>query len=344
MPPHAIATFLRACARRRLATAGLLGVVVTSTAHAQVVLDPAFSSDTVGAGEYAPGLTTDYLIREAYGRRAGDNLFHRFSRFDIPTGQSATFVEDAPGSGIRRVVAHVGGATVTRIDGVLRSTIPGADLYLYNARGVVVGPEGRLDLQGSFHASTASDLHFADGVRFGDSTPGAVVTLTSADPTAWGFLSTPAPITLEGDTLAGRAASLVVPDDATLSLVGGAITIDGPGAPGSTPSLAAPSGTWPSSPSVQRARSRSPTARVPHPTSRPSRPSPRSSSVSTRSSTRAGATIRPSWCAATRSRSTTRRSSPTTSVPPRIPAARSTSRCGARSGSATRRPARARRS
>ncbi|MCB9725886.1 MAG: CHAT domain-containing protein [Spirochaetaceae bacterium] len=243
MPPHAIATFLRACARRRLATAGLLGVVVTSTAHAQVVLDPAFSSDTVGAGEYAPGLTTDYLIREAYGRRAGDNLFHRFSRFDIPTGQSATFVEDAPGSGIRRVVAHVGGATVTRIDGVLRSTIPGADLYLYNARGVVVGPEGRLDLQGSFHASTASDLHFADGVRFGDSTPGAVVTLTSADPTAWGFLSTPAPITLEGDTLAGRAASLVVPDDATLSLVGGAITIDGPGAPGSTPSLAAPSGT-----------------------------------------------------------------------------------------------------
>ncbi|MAG29964.1 MAG: hypothetical protein CL908_03605 [Deltaproteobacteria bacterium] len=221
---------------RVLATCCLLGPLLAATAGGQVVLDPDFSSDTVGPGQYAAGMNTDYLVRESYGRRAGDNLFHRFVRFDVPTGQSATFVEDAPGSGIRRVVSYVGGSSASRIDGVLRSTIPNADLYFYNARGVVFGPNARLDLQGAFHTGTADHIRFRDDARFGETPSGTSVTLSAADPVAWGFLSVPAAISVEG-------SSLIVPDDTSLALVGGPLSIAGSGSPPTRATLAAPSGS-----------------------------------------------------------------------------------------------------
>lgn len=219
-----------------LVAAAVAGSVFVAPASAQVVLDPAFSPDLVGPGQYAPGMNTDYLIRESYGQRSGNNLFHRFVRFDVPAGQSATFIEDAPGSGIDRIFASVGGASASRIDGILRSTIPGADLFFYNARGVIFGPNAQLDLQGAFHTSSADSIRFADDVQFGETAMGTSVTITSASPAAWGFLSAnPAEIAVEG-------ASLSVPVDSALSLTGGDLRIEGPGTPALTPTLSAPSG------------------------------------------------------------------------------------------------------
>ncbi|MFK7895651.1 MAG: filamentous hemagglutinin N-terminal domain-containing protein [Myxococcota bacterium] len=216
-----------------IGVAGLVGFA--GVAHSQVVLDPSFSPDTVAHGEYAPGQNTDYLIRESYGQRSGDNLFHRFTRFDIPAGESATFVADAPGSGIQRIISHVGGASPSQIDGVLRSTIPGADLYLLNPRGVIFGSGASLDLAGAFYASSADHLRFQDNVRFGDTEGGPSITLSAAEPAAWGFLqSAPAEI-------ASLGAELVVPENEALSLVGGNLRIEGPGTT-SFPNLAAPSG------------------------------------------------------------------------------------------------------
>ena len=85
----------------------LAALLMSGPSAAQVVLDPDFSPDTVTSGEFAPGQTTDYLIRESFGQRSGNNLFHRFSSFDLPAGQSATFVEDAAGSGIRLSLIHI---------------------------------------------------------------------------------------------------------------------------------------------------------------------------------------------------------------------------------------------
>jgi filamentous hemagglutinin family protein len=213
----------------------VLSILIAGIAPAQVVLDPGFSAETVTMGEYAPGQTTDYLIRESYGRRAGDNLFHRFSRFDIPAGESATFIEDAAGSGIRRIISHIDSSSASRIDGVLRSTIPNADLYLLNPRGVVFGSGASLDLAGAFYASSAENLRFADGIRFGEIESGPAITLSTAAPSAWGFLSdAPAEIAVEG-------ARLGVTNDQALSLVAGRLRIEGPGTPGA-PNLAAPSG------------------------------------------------------------------------------------------------------
>ena len=212
-----------AAALTTLTTLTTLTAIVASApllphpAAAQVVLDPTFSNDTVGPGEYAPGLNTDYLIRESYGQRQGSNLYHRFVRFDVPTGTSATFIEDAPGSGIQRIISHVGGTTPSMIDGVIRSTIPGADLYLFNSRGVIFGPNASLDVLGAFHVSSANRIRFgASEPDFGIVGAGAPVTLSAAAPAAWGFLSAaPAEVAVEGGSLSVR-------DGHDLSVVGGA--------------------------------------------------------------------------------------------------------------------------
>ena len=48
------------------------------------------------------------------------------------------------------------GGQQSLIDGMLRTTIPGANLYLLNPAGVFFGPNASLDTSGSFHVSTAA--------------------------------------------------------------------------------------------------------------------------------------------------------------------------------------------
>src|SRR5918998_1223267 len=137
----------------RRAHAVAVALVVSSAGSpvaAQVVLD-----GTTGPAGALGG--PDYAIGAELGRRAGANLFHSFARFGLRTGESATF--SGP-EGIANVIGPVTGGERSDIDGTLRSTIPGADLWFLNPAGVVFGPNARLDLQGSFHVSTADELRF----------------------------------------------------------------------------------------------------------------------------------------------------------------------------------------
>ena len=82
------------------------------------------------------------------------------------------------------------------------------------------GPNATLDINGSFHASTADVLRFADGAMF-SARLNEKSTLTVASPAAFGFLSEkPAGIAIEG-------SRLEVPKSETLSLVGGDVKIVG---------------------------------------------------------------------------------------------------------------------
>ena len=82
------------------------------------------------------------------------------------------------------------------------------------------GPNATLDVQGSFHVSTADYLRLADGARF-FARLSEQSTFSVAPPVAFGFLGpTPEPITVNG-------SALQVPRGETLSLVGGEITIAG---------------------------------------------------------------------------------------------------------------------
>jgi filamentous hemagglutinin family protein len=151
-------------ARRARAVAATLAVASAgSPVAAQVVLD-----GTTGPAGALAG--PDYAIRADLGRRAGGNLFHSFERFSIPSRGSATFSGPA---GIENVISRVTGGERSDIDGVLRSSISGADLWFLNPAGVVFGPNMRLDLQGSFHVSTADELRFEDGAAFCAADPNA---------------------------------------------------------------------------------------------------------------------------------------------------------------------------
>ncbi|MCP5449188.1 MAG: filamentous hemagglutinin N-terminal domain-containing protein [Gammaproteobacteria bacterium] len=176
-------------------------------AHAGVTTD-----GTLGQGGALPG--PNYQIPADLGQQVGGNLFHSFGQFSIDTGESATF--SGPNS-VNNIIGRVTGGEASFIDGTIRSTIPGANLYLLNPAGLLFGENATLDVSGSVHVSTADYLRLGDDGRFDAHTPGDSV-LTVAPVATFGFLDPPAPITVNGGFLR-------VPDGQTLSLIGGDITL-----------------------------------------------------------------------------------------------------------------------
>src|SRR5689334_21512185 len=85
-------------------------VVHASSAVAQIKTD-----GTVGAAVTLAG--PNYAVGPALGRQVGSNLFHRFSTFNLASGEVATFT--GPGS-VANVLARVTGGSPSSIDGTLR--------------------------------------------------------------------------------------------------------------------------------------------------------------------------------------------------------------------------------
>ena len=156
--------------------------------NAEIIID-----GTLGPSRALPG--PDYLISADLGRQIGGNLFHSFQDFNLNSAESATF--SGPNS-ISTILSRVIDGNSSTIDGNIRSTIPNADMYFLNPYGIVFGENAKLDVQGSFHASTADYLHLKDGGRFDAKEPNNSL-LTVAPVEAFGFLnSTVAPISVEG--------------------------------------------------------------------------------------------------------------------------------------------------
>ncbi|MBY0431163.1 MAG: filamentous hemagglutinin N-terminal domain-containing protein, partial [Rhodospirillales bacterium] len=160
---------------KRYCAAAAMLCVTESPAWAQIATD-----GTMGKAGVLTG--PNYTIGADLGRQVGGNLFHSFGQFNVNTGQSASFT--GPGS-VSNIIGRVTGGSPSTIDGTLRSAIQGANLFLLNPSGVLFGPNARLDVTGSFHASTADHLKFADGATFSASAPNGS-TLTLANPVAFG--------------------------------------------------------------------------------------------------------------------------------------------------------------
>jgi filamentous hemagglutinin family protein len=197
-----------------LVTSPLSGVL-----HAEVVLD-----GTLGPAGALPG--PNYQIEAHLGQQYGSNLFHSFRDFNLEATESATFAGPA---GINNVISRVTGGHASFIDGHLQSKIPQADVYFINPAGVNFGAHARLNVQGSFYASTADYLRLQDGGEFNAQQPTQSL-LTVAEVAAFGFVnSSPAALTVAG-------SQLKVPTGKTLSMVGGTLQI------GQRSALIAPSG------------------------------------------------------------------------------------------------------
>ncbi|MGF1487105.1 MAG: filamentous hemagglutinin N-terminal domain-containing protein, partial [Prochloraceae cyanobacterium] len=92
------------------------------------------------------------------GSRQGSNLFHSFSTFNIEGGRGAYFLTP---TGINNILTRVTGGNVSNIFGTL-GVLGNANLYLINPNGIYFGNGAKLDIRGSFTATTA------DGIRLGE--------------------------------------------------------------------------------------------------------------------------------------------------------------------------------
>ena len=148
------------------------------------------------------------------GTQMGNNLFHSFQEFSIPTNDSAIFNAS---SSIINIIGRVTGNQYSFIDGLLQVTGQ-ANLFFLNPNGIIFGKNAVLDLNGSFLATTAQAIRFADGQVF-SATPSPTDSL----------LTVSVPIGLQFGTKSNaiviQQSQLNVPSQQTLGFVGGDLSL-----------------------------------------------------------------------------------------------------------------------
>ncbi|OUC11810.1 MAG: filamentous hemagglutinin [Alkalinema sp. CACIAM 70d] len=170
------------------------------------------------------------------GARSGDNLFHSFSQFSVPTGGSAFFNNALD---VQNIFARVTGGTTSNIDGTLKAN-GSANLFLLNPSGVLFGPNAKLNIGGSFIGTTANSIQFADGTVFSAVSPSGSPLLTISAPIGLQMGSNPTPIAVQGTGYALTASNSLAPltqnpsaselrvnPGKTLALVGGNLNLSG---------------------------------------------------------------------------------------------------------------------
>ena len=128
------------------------------------------------------------------GAKAGNNLFHSFQEFSLPTGFEAFFNNAA---NIENIFSRITGDSVSIIDGLIRAN-GNTNLFFLNPNGIVFGENARLDLGGSFIATTADRIEFADGTSFAARGDEPKVSLTLVPPVGINFIGYNGSITVNG--------------------------------------------------------------------------------------------------------------------------------------------------
>src|SRR5919199_3585093 len=146
-----------------------LGGALLSSGHyawGQVISDNTLKSDVISP---IPGA---FLIQG--GVTQGTNLFHSFSQFSVPSNGVAYFKNELT---IQNIITRVTGGSVSNIDGLIKANGT-ANLFLINPNGIIFGQNARLDIGGSFIASTANSLKFPNGFEFSAANPQSTSLLT----------------------------------------------------------------------------------------------------------------------------------------------------------------------
>jgi filamentous hemagglutinin family protein len=201
------------------------GALVTSSnsAVAQIVPDGTLPSNFT--------VTTQDNIRTITGgTQAASNLFHSFEEFSVPTGSTAYFNN---ASDIQNIITRVIGKSISNIDGILKAN-GNTNLFFMNPNGIIFGRDAKLDIGGSFLATTANAIEFGNQGLFSASTPEAPSSLLSVNPSALLFNQIAA-ASIQNNSVAPSgldpsrtfsATGLRVPIGKSLLLVGGNISMD----------------------------------------------------------------------------------------------------------------------
>ncbi len=150
------------------------------------------------------------------GTQVGNNLFHSFQEFSIPTDHTAFFNNALD---IQNIISRVTGNSASYIDGLIRANGT-ANLFLLNPNGIAFGPNAQLNIGGSFLASTANSMKFADGTQFNAKSEQTAPLLTVSVPVGLQFSSNSQPISVQ-------QSNLQVLPGKSLALVGGELNLIG---------------------------------------------------------------------------------------------------------------------
>ncbi|MBD1847053.1 filamentous hemagglutinin N-terminal domain-containing protein [Cyanobacteria bacterium FACHB-63] len=168
------------------------------------------------------------------GAIRGINLFHSFRDFNIAEGQSLYFQSPI---GIQNIISRVTGRNPSNLEGTLGVSGGSANLFLLNPNGIIFGANARLDVRGSFVATTANAIQFGTQGFFSSSTPGAPPLLT-VNPSAFLFNQiapapivnrSTAPLDSNNSSLDPNRQGLQVPDGESLLVLGGEVNLVGGG-------------------------------------------------------------------------------------------------------------------
>ncbi|MEL6162352.1 MAG: filamentous hemagglutinin N-terminal domain-containing protein, partial [Cyanobacteria bacterium J06628_3] len=158
------------------------------------------------------------------GAVRGSNLFHSFKDFNVGEGRRLDFANP---NDVKNIFSRVTGKNRSDILGTL-GVLGNANLFLLNPNGIIFGPNAKLDIRGSFVASTGKGVTFEDRILYGANNSGSKPLLTMAVPVGLQYGTQQA-----GDI--SNAGNLKVGQGQKLALTGGTVTTSG--------QLTAPGGT-----------------------------------------------------------------------------------------------------
>ncbi len=200
---------------RSLFPLAIFGCLFPLTAKAQVTADGTTSTKVNQNGN-------NFTIEQ--GDRVGDNLFHSFEQFSVPTIGSAAFNNAGD---IANIFSRVTGSNISNIDGLIRANGT-ANLFLINPNGIIGSENARLDLGGSFFASTADSFLFEGNTEFSATNPQAPPLLEVDIPIGANFRDNPGELVNRSfaQNSAGDFVGLEVAPGKNLTLVGGNINFE----------------------------------------------------------------------------------------------------------------------
>ncbi len=227
--------WIRPLGLRLLQVSVLSYIFANVSVQAQIIPDQTLPENSIVTPE-------GNLIQIHGGTTAGNNLFHSFEQFSVPANSTTSFNNSLE---IQNIFSRVTGGSVSQIEGTIKA-LGAANLFLINPNGIIFGEKASLDIGGSFFATTAESVRFADGSEFSATNPNAAPLLTVNIPIGLWFRENPANIVNHSGTtvtidieyynpeenkikikqVARNIGGLGVKPGQTLGLIGGNLILD----------------------------------------------------------------------------------------------------------------------
>ena len=129
------------------------------------------------------------------GRRVSSNVFHAFDELSLTNEQELIFNNP---SSVQNIFSIISGSKSSSLNGGISTESP-ANLFLLNRNGIVFGDNFRLNIAGSFFASTADLITFDDGSVLSSNSIASNSLLPSGNPSLYTFSENSGEIIVNGD-------------------------------------------------------------------------------------------------------------------------------------------------